>query len=321
MRRLAWIWIAATCWLAAGTVPAAKGQGMLSRSETAVDSLLHPRLSRERPLCFDSVTTDMGVLHEDDAPATRHFGFTNGSGDTVAITRVGVGCHCLSASWTHGDIAPGGKGAVELTYNPENRPGLIDADAFVYVEGDGDEPVSRLTLTGEVKPEEGIWSRFRHTMGALRLKQRGVVFDELEREGMATERILCGNAGEQPLRLSAVLIPDYVTFRTEPEVIPPGSEADIVITVDAARIPFLQIAGNMTRQGGATQTERGVGGGDTLSVYLARPDAAIHDPNTPGMGSDGYGITIPVVVDGVAGRPSERTLTIRIDGINKDVEK
>ena len=51
------------------------------------------------------------------------------------------------------------------------------------------------------------------------------------------ERILCGNSGDKPLRLSALVIPKFATFRTEPEVIQPGSEADIVVTVDASLIP------------------------------------------------------------------------------------
>ena len=42
---------------------------------------------------------------------------------------------------------------------------------------------------------------------------------------------------KQPLRLSALIIPKFATFRTEPEVIQPGSEADIVVTIDASLIP------------------------------------------------------------------------------------
>ena len=53
-----------------------------------------------------------------------------------------------------------------------------------------------------------------------------------------SERILCGNSGNQSLRLSAAeSIPEFATFRTEPEVISPGSEADVVITIDASLIP------------------------------------------------------------------------------------
>lgn len=267
MEGLARIRLAAAGCLMAGTFIAASAQVSPSRSEAAVDSLLSPTPSTVRPLRFERMTSDLGTLREDGAPVSRRFAFTNRGGDTVAIERVGVGCHCLAASWTRGGIAPGAGGVVELAFSPKNHPGQIDAYAFVYVSGAGNRPSARLTLTGEVTPDAGPWVRFRHAMGALRLKQSEVRFCGLQADGTAVERILCGNAGERPLRLSVRLLPDFATFRTEPETIPPGGEADIVITVDASKIP-------------------GPKAGD---------------------------ITFPLVVEGVAGRPSERTLTVRID--------
>ncbi len=52
-----------------------------------------------------------------------------------------------------------------------------------------------------------------------------------------SERILCGNSGNQSLRCRLLLFLSLHTFRTEPEVNSPGSEADIVITIDASLIP------------------------------------------------------------------------------------
>ena len=51
------------------------------------------------------------------------------------------------------------------------------------------------------------------------------------------ERKFCGNSGEKAVRLTVLNLPCFVTFRTEPEVISPGSEADIIITIDASLIP------------------------------------------------------------------------------------
>lgn len=266
-RRLVWIRIAAIGCLVAGVLPAGFTQVLPTRSEAAVDSLLNPPLSAVRPLSFAVTTVDLGTLHEEDDPVHRRFVFTNRSDETVAIVRVSVGCSCLTAEWPKGGIAPGAEGAVELTYDPENHPGRIDVSAFVYVSGPDRKPAVRLTLTGEVLPEAGPWARFPYAMGALRLKQKSAEFRELESGAKATERILCGNAGERPLRLSAELIPGFVTFRTEPETIPPGGEADIVITIDASEIP----AGRETD------------------------------------------FSFPVIVAGVDGRPSERTLTVNIN--------
>ena len=122
-------------------------------------------------------------------------------------------------------------------YNPKNHPGTIDTNAFVYLSLSDRMPVARLTLTGNVLPGADEWGRYPYAMGKLRLKQNRMEFREVMSGKRASERILCGNSGEQSLRLTVLNLPCFVTFRTEPEVISPGSEADIIITIDASLIP------------------------------------------------------------------------------------
>lgn len=73
----------------------------------------------------------------------------------VVITRISVGCYCLSAVWPKGRITPGTKETIELTFVPKNHPGRIDQSVFVDLSTSGRKPVARLTLTGEVLPEAG----------------------------------------------------------------------------------------------------------------------------------------------------------------------
>ena len=184
-------------------------QGLPDRSEAAVDSLLDPPLAAAiRPLHFERATADLGTLREEDAPVRRRFVFKNRSDETVAIVRVSVGCRCLAAEWPKGGIAPGAEGAVELTYDPENHPGRIDVSAFVYVSGS-----DRARCAADVHGQSIACGESLGVLpacdGALRLKQKGAEFRGLESGAKATERILCGNAGERPLRLSAELIPRF----------------------------------------------------------------------------------------------------------------
>ena len=60
---------------------------------------------------------------------------------------------------------------------------------------------------------------------------------DLPTQGRPSVRIACANSGDKPLRLSASMLPAYASFRTEPEVIAPGTEADIVVTIDMAKLP------------------------------------------------------------------------------------
>lgn len=105
--------------------------------------------------------------------------------------------------------------------------------------------------------------------GKLRLKQNTMKFN-LVPGRKQTERILCGNSGKTDLRLSVMNLPKYMEFRTEPEVIKPGQEADIVISVDASKL-------------------------------VGKPEK----------------FRAPLILDGVTGRPSDRTLSIEINLIDK----
>jgi len=84
------------------------------------------------------------------------------------------------------------------------------------------------------------------------------------------QRILCGNSGKTDLRLSVMNLPKYMEFRTEPEVIKPEQEADIVISVDASKL-------------------------------VGKPEK----------------FHAPLILDGVTGCPSDRTLSIEINLIDK----
>jgi len=99
------------------------------------------------------------------------------------------------------------------------------------------EPVAKIGLRGMVLPSADTWYRFKYKMGDLRLKQSKVTFNEVK-VGMQPEaRILCGNSGRKPLRISSLVLPQYAQIRTEPKEIVPGDEADLVITLLVDKIP------------------------------------------------------------------------------------
>ena len=186
---------------------------------------------------FAEVRKDLGTLTEDDAPVTCRFMGKNVSSQPVFIQRIHTTCGCTAAQLSRRELQPGDTCVVQLTYTAKNHPGTIDADAFVYLSVSDKHPAARLTLTGNVVPGADEWARFRYSMGALRLKQNKVKFTGVSK-GMEPEaRILCGNSSKEPLQITALLIPRFTTLRTEPEVIPPGEEADLVITLHPDKFP------------------------------------------------------------------------------------
>lgn len=134
-------------------------------------------------------------------------------------------------------LQPGDSCKVQLTFTPNGYPGTIDTRAFVYLKDAGTEPVTKIGLRGMVLPSADIWYRFKYKMGDLRLKQSKVTFSELKAGKKPEARILCGNSGKKPLRISSLVLPHYAEVRTEPAVIQPGEEADLVITLVVDKIP------------------------------------------------------------------------------------
>ncbi len=213
-------------------------QHMRGLTREQIDSLVHPTVAPTagHVLRVDTALYDLGTLSEADAPVSRTFILYNISKRPVQISRVRTTCGCTVARFDTVSIAPGGATRVTLTYNPKNRPGTIDVDGFVYLAGNDKQPMTRLSLYGEVVDSD-VWSHLPYTMGALRIKHSKVGLTELPTNGKPSIRIPCANSGNAPLSLSSRLLPPYASFRTEPQVIAPNEEADIIITVDVAKIP------------------------------------------------------------------------------------
>lgn len=188
-------------------------------------------------LKFDCQLIDAGTMTEDDAPRTYTFVARNVSGSVQEISRIQTTCGCTKCSVSKMKLQPGDSCKIQLTFTPNGYPGTIDTRAFVYLKDAGTEPVAKIGLRGMVLPSADIWYRFRYKMGDLRLKQSKVTFSELKAGKKPEARILCGNSGKKPLRISSLVIPQYADVRTEPAVIQPGEEADLVITLVVDKIP------------------------------------------------------------------------------------
>lgn len=203
-----------------------------------LDSVMNPTLhaGEEKVLRADRQSVDLGKLSEADIPVSSTFRLCNVSDVPQRISRVRTTCGCTVAAYDTMAVAPGREALVTLTYNPKNRPGTIDVDAFVYLDGNDRRPMARLSLYGEVVDSD-VWSHLPQVMGALRLKRKEVCFAELPAGGKTMMRVLCANSGQKPLKLTSRILPSYAALHTEPTVIAPGEEADLIVTIDVDRLP------------------------------------------------------------------------------------
>ena len=189
-------------------------------------------------LKFEHPFIDAGTMTEDDAPRTFIFVGKNVSKKILHITQVRTTCGCTS-SYVRGDVMK--LWPIPVRCRSPSRltaiRGTINTGAYLYLKEVRDSLPLRLTLTGKVLPGADQWARYPHKMGVLRLKQAKASITEVKPGTEPEARILCGNSGDKPLRISSLLLPPYARLTTEPEVIEPGDEADLVITIIADKIP------------------------------------------------------------------------------------
>lgn len=193
--------------------------------------------AQEELLKFDKPHIDAGTMTEDDAPRTYTFVGRNVSRKALHIAEVRTTCGCTSSFVKGNVMLPGDSCQVLITFSPNRYPGTINTGAFLYLKEVEGQPAVKLALTGRVLPGADVWARFPHKMGALRLKQSRLLIDEVQPGTEPSGRILCGNSGDKALRIRSLFLPPYARLTTEPEVIGPGEEADLVITILADKIP------------------------------------------------------------------------------------
>lgn len=194
-------------------------------------------MAQNELLKFDRTLIDAGTMTEDDAPRTYIFTGRNVSRQTLHITQVKTTCGCTSSTVSIKELKPGTVFKVSITFTPNRYPGTINTGAFLYLREAAGTPAAKLVLTGKVLPGADVWARYPHKMGALRLKQSKVSISDVKPGTQPSARILCGNSGNKALRISSLLLPPYARLSTEPEVLQPGDEADLVITILADKIP------------------------------------------------------------------------------------
>lgn len=102
-------------------------------------------------IVFENPVHDFGTITKSDGPQTHSFEFTNTGNTPVAIQSVSASCGCTSPGWTKEPVAPGGKGTVNVTYNPSGTTRFNKALTVRITGGNPEEVVLRVqgTVTTE----------------------------------------------------------------------------------------------------------------------------------------------------------------------------
>lgn len=183
---------------------------------------------------FDNMVHDFGQIKEDGGFKTCSFKFTNIGNDTLKIVNVKPGCGCTTSNWTKEAIKPGGKGFVEATFDPRNRPGEF-AKGIAVTTNDPDNQNLSLTIKGTVLPREKTYTDLYPTkLGNLRFESSQLNLQNVTNTEVRVDTMKIYNDWKQDMTLEIGKdIPAYITAKVIPATLKPGKTGMVIITYDA----------------------------------------------------------------------------------------
>lgn len=174
---------------------------------------------------------DVGEIREADGPVTHRFTVRNSSAKPVAIVRVGVSCGCLTPQFSREPILPGKETAVEITYDPANRPGVFSKQVGVFSSAGGDALL--LVLRGTViERERSVEELYPLDLGGgLRAADVTARFAYLYHDRKVHTSVGIVNASKRTLTLDYVpeLRSGFLTVKL-PERLAPGQRAEVALS-------------------------------------------------------------------------------------------
>lgn len=200
-------------------------------SREKLDSVSNPVLAgNSSALQFECLRIAAEPMNEDDAPERFTYRFRNVSDSPLKISRIATTCVCTSAACDKRTVDAGEEAVITVTYNPKGHPGRFERRIFLYTE-ENTRPSAILKLAVEVNVGNDMSGMYPLDMGKVRLRS-GVV--KVMPFRTSVERLCFLNVSGQPLKLQCedLMLPDCLSFRTEPEVVKEGEEGEIVITFD-----------------------------------------------------------------------------------------
>ena len=230
----------------------AQERRVLSRAE--LDALVNPTLSEaaQGAIVAEPATRNMGEV-ADSERVNADFTLRNTTSEAIEVTAIRSSCSCLKVVTPIARIEAAESVTLRAEFNPAGRNGGFSIPILLYTTLDTKHPTVRLVVEGCVIASDE-WAHLPQSMGSLRMSRKSVTFDRDTR----TERIRVANIGEEPLRISATSTIEGIALRTEPEVLQPNAEGDIIITYAPSAEPKHDIESAIIVEGCGTArpTER-----------------------------------------------------------------
>lgn len=219
----------------------ANAQNTISKNSPFPQTDQVERTSGESCLIPNEYELSIPDIAEDASPQSYTFLVKNICDKEVRVTEVVNSCSCLTTQIPDSIFGPGEEKEIILTFNPYKKKGDIFQEAFIYTDMYPDESDFSLRIIGKIKPSEDPYYHYSRKVGVLRFRRKFMTFKFTEESQWITERLVCVNSSDREISIKGTLngeeLPSYIEIKSEPKVIQPGQEADIIVSINNEKLP------------------------------------------------------------------------------------
>lgn len=186
-------------------------------------------------ISFVATEHDFGTFKEEAGNQSHRYEFTNKGDDTLRVYTVRATNGSTMVDWTKSPIAPGGRGYVQLTFDPRNRPGMFNRLVEVN-SNDPDRPKVTLSLKGNVTPRvRTLADDYPQQLGNLRLKNAQVTLSNVPTNAVVTDTLHIFNEWGREMTFGFTKLPPYISVKAVPEKLKPGKKGYLLVSYDGAK--------------------------------------------------------------------------------------
>ena len=200
---------------------------------SALDSVANPR-TVPSALVVEQKIVDLGRVAESET-AMRTIEIKN-RGNRTVMWNCRATCRCLSAV---GGVVKGGQSAeLGLSFSGKGFPGPFDHKLFIYEGNDSQKLVAVVRVKGYVVADADRSGDYPYHCAGLLLRRPSVNFDSSN-----IERIACINGSQRAVKVRKddLLSSAELDVKSEPEVLQPGQQGDLVITLTGEKRENLRL--------------------------------------------------------------------------------
>jgi len=191
--------------------------------------------AQQAVITFKVTEHDFGKINEADGKVTTVFEFVNEGMEPLVLTNVRASCGCTTPSWTKTPVEPGQTGTINVTYNPNGRPGRFQKT--ITVTSNATEPSKKLFIKGEVIPKQAKpINKYPVKMGDLSVASKDVNFGTVLKGKSSLRQIEYANLSEQDITVD-ILYADGTPVEAQASLqnVKKGETGQFQIRYDAAK--------------------------------------------------------------------------------------